>query len=527
MSDIKKYKDTNTITSVSGQEFDDVDQGITTVISPSGAEIHINQNDMDIAMQYAYDDVSFQIDPAVEKKLVRKIDWAILPLIVLLTSCQQMDKTTNSYASIMGMRSDLSMTSQEYSWVGSIFYFGYMFFEYPANVMLQKFPVMKTMSAAVIFWGIILMCHASCQNTPPFLVCRFLLGIGESFINPACVLITSTWYKKEEQFTRSSIWFGLQGCGTLLGAGIAHGLYTYRTGEHDFASWRLLYIITGIITVVLGAISMIHLPDIPIKAWFLDETEKRYCVERIRGNQQGFGNKHLKKEQLVEAAKDPVTYICFLYGITYSIANASFTNFGSILLKGDFGFSTGEALLMNMPGGSIDIVVPPLVAYLNHKFMQDKRLYSCAIVNGIVAVGMCLFNFAPPKGARLAGYLSFYAATVVMAGMLSNVSSNVAGSTKKAAVSTIFLIGYCIGNIIGPQTFQGKEAPNYPTAKAILLAAFIVGTLCIISIIIIYKMRNNSRDKAREAMGDKYLVPENIEFADLTDKENPEFRYSL
>ena len=527
MTDMKKAIDTNTVTSISGGEYDDVDVGLTTVMSPSGKQIVIKANDVDMAMEFVKDHEHLEMDPEYEKKVLRKIDWWIIPLISALMSCQLMDKTTNSYASIMGLRTDLNMPSYQYSWVGSIFYFGYLVFEYPANVALQKLPLSKTVSSAVMIWGVILMCHAACHSAGPFLVCRFFLGVFEGVMNPAYILLTSQWWKKNEQFMRSCIWFGFQGFGTLVGAGIAHGLYTYRVGEHAFASWRLLYIITGIITIFLGALSYIHIPDIPIKAWFLNDLDKKYVVERIRGNQIGFGSKHYKKYQVVEAFLDPITYLFFVYGISYSIANASFTNFGSILLNNDFGFSTGDSLLMNMPGGGIDIVIPPVVAYLNYKLMKNRRLYSCAIVNAIVVVGMCLFNFTEHKGSRLTGYYSFYVATAVISGMISNISSNVAGHTKKTTVNTVFLIGYCVGNIVGPQTFKGSEAPHYPTAKAILLAAFVTGTLCIIAMICIYTFRNHQRDRKRAELGDKYVIPENLEFSDLTDKENPEFRYSL
>ncbi|OWB60656.1 hypothetical protein B5S31_g693 [[Candida] boidinii] len=505
----------------------DLDNVLSTVVSLDGREINITEKNADIAMQYALESKDIELDPAFEKKLVRKIDWYIMPIIVALMSCQLMDKTTNSYASIMGLRTDLNMTGEVYSWVGSSFYFGYLFFEYPANLLLQKLPLSKTLSSAIIIWGIILMCHAACHSSAPFLVCRVLLGIFEGFMNPAYIMFTSQWWRKSEQFMRTCIWFGFQGFGTLLGAGIAYGLAVNRTGEYSFASWRLLYIITGIITIFLGIISMIHIPDVPVKAWFLNDLEKKYCVERVRDNQQGFGSKKFKKSQVIEAFKDPVTFIFFIYGLSYAIPNGGFTNFGSILLHQDFGFSSTKSLLMNMPGGGIDIVIPLAVAYINYKAFNNRRLISCFIINVIVIIGMCLLNFTHHKGSRLTGYYTFYMATATMAGMTSCVSSNIAGRTKKNVVSTIFLIGYCTGNIIGPQTFRSNQAPDYAGAKAAMLVSFIVGSICIASLFTLYTLRNRKRDQKRAELGESYVVPENVAFADLTDFENPEFRYSL
>lgn len=498
---------------------------LTTVLSLEGELIEINEKDADQAFQYALDTINLELDPDVERKLIRKIDWMILPIVVALMSCQLMDKTTNSYASIMGLQTDLKMTGQVYSWVGSSFYFGYLVFEFPANLLLQRFPLSKTLGIAVIIWGIILMCHAACFSSAPFLLCRVLLGVFEGFMNPAYILLTSQWYKKSEQFMRSCIWFGFQGFGTILGAGIAYALAKYD--NYALASWRLLYIITGSITIFLGILSIVHIPDIPVKAWFLNETEKKYCVERIRGNQQGFGNQHFKKSQLIEAFTDFRTLLFFIYGMSYAIPNGGFTNFGSILLKGDFGFSTYEALLMNMPGGGIDIVIPFLVAWLSLKFFKGDRLLICFIVNTLVIVGMCLLNFTSHKGSKLAGYLTFYAATAVVSGMVSCISSNTAGHTKKVTVNTLFLVGYCVGNIIGPQSFRANQAPNYAGAKIAMLVSFCAGDVCIALMYWLNKRDNRIRDAKREALGSEYTPAENVEFSDLTDKENPEFRYSL
>ncbi len=51
--------------------------------------------------------------------------------------------------------------------------------------------------------------------------------------------------------------------------------------------------------------------------------------------------------------------LSFTWFFTYALANGGYNNFGSILLHQDFGFGTGQSMLMNMPGGGIDVVFPP------------------------------------------------------------------------------------------------------------------------------------------------------------------------
>jgi hypothetical protein len=54
-----------------------------------------------------------------------------------------LDKQALSYTAIMGLRTDLNLKGSEYGWSGSIFYFGYLFFSYPASILMVKFPLGK------------------------------------------------------------------------------------------------------------------------------------------------------------------------------------------------------------------------------------------------------------------------------------------------------------------------------------------------------------------------------------------------
>ncbi|ODV97468.1 hypothetical protein PACTADRAFT_84619 [Pachysolen tannophilus NRRL Y-2460] len=479
----------------------------------------------DLAYKYAVEDPEIEIDEEFERKLVRKIDCYIMPIMSILMSIQLMDKSTNSYASIMGLQTDLNMSSSEYSWVASSFYLGFLIFEFPANMALQRFPLSKTLAAAILAWGVVICCHGACHSAASFLACRTLLGIFESFMTPAYILLTSQWYKKSEQYVRCGVWLGFEGFGTMLGSGIAYGLYKHG-GSNAIASWRLLYIITGVITIFFAVVSYLHIPDVPVKAWFLNEKEKVYVVERIRINNQGFGNHYFKMYQFKEALMDPNTYLFLFYMIGYGIPNGGIGNFGSILLKDNFGFSTGNALLMNMVGSGIDIVFPLLFAFIQQKFVPS-RLAMCLFINSCMFTGLCLLAFSSPKGAQMVGYYLSYFSTASYATMASCISTNVAGYTKKITLNSVFLIGFCAGNMIGPQTFLGSESEdNYPTAKKVMVSTF---TLCLIApslMLTIISLRNKKKAKKIAELGDSYQKIPNSEFADLTDMENLEFKYS-
>lgn len=506
---------------------------VTTVLSIGDKELH--ENDLDRAFQYLDDIEGFEMDPKLEDALEKKIDWYLLPVIGLLMSVQLFDKTIPSYSSITGLLEDIPGFSvgNTYSFVGTSFYLGLFSFQFIADRLLVKFPISKTLGVIVIIWSIVLACHAACNSVAGFLTCRVLLGMTEGAMTPAYMIITTMWYKRDssgalskfrvnQAFLRTCIWFGAQGFGTVLGASMAYGIYI-RQDSYSLAAWRLLYIIAGVITFVLGLLTMFHIPDVPVKAWFLNETEKKYVVARSRQNQQGFGNGKFKKHQFIEAIKDIRTYILLIYVFSYSLPNGGFQNFGSILYHQDLGFDTGTSLLMSIPGGAIDIVSPLLAIALS--FITSSSLLISAMVNCLGIVGMCLLAFTSNPGSQLFGIYTFYLATVSISCFYSYIGNNIAGSTKRITVHAIAIIGYCAGNASSPQTFRAKDAPSYTPAKVSMIVGFVVGTICFLVLYFLDDRENKRRDKLKE--DPDYVVPENFEFADLTDKENLEFRYAL
>lgn len=91
---------------------------------------------------------------------------------------------------------------------------------------MQRYPTGRYIMVNFLLWGITLACTAAATNFRTLAVARFFLGIFESCLNPGFVLITSSWWKREEQVSRTAVWYCANG---LFGApaaaifwGIAH-----------------------------------------------------------------------------------------------------------------------------------------------------------------------------------------------------------------------------------------------------------------------------------------------------------------
>ncbi|QLL32382.1 hypothetical protein HG536_0C05510 [Torulaspora globosa] len=513
----------------------EIENVLSTVLSPYGKEVVIKDADVDDAMKMAGEAKGLKITPEEDRKLVWKIDLCMFPLMCLLYAVQFMDKITTSSAAVMGLREDLKMHGNQYSWVGSAFYFGYLLFNLgPGQIIFQKTKRMALLLAVfVVIWGMVLALHAAPSvNYASFIFLRVLLGCAESIVTPCFTIITSQYWKKEEQFTRVSIWFGMNGLGSIILSAIAYGLYI-RQDSYAIKAWRLLFIITGVITIFLGFLIALWIPDDPSKARFLSKREKLMVVERIRSNQQGFGNHRIKKHQIVEALKDVRTWLYFLFTVSSNIPNGGITNFMAILLHSDFKYSTKQTFLMNMPTGAVEFVGCPLFGILaliaaNRRIPIWKYKLTWAIFSAILAlIASCMLGFANGNGkARLAGAYLWYISPVSFICVLSNISANSSGFTKKWTVSSINLVAYSAANLAGPQTFIASQYPDYHGAKVAMVVCYSCMIVILAALFFINWRENRRRDKiAAERGADGVAV--DTEFADLTDFENPNFRYTL
>lgn len=104
-----------------------------------------------------------------------------------------LDKTTLSYASVLGIQSPqgeggIGLVGKQYNWLGSMFYFGYLAWEWPTSRLLQQLPLAKYSAFNIIMWGTVLTCFAAVKNFSGAVAVRFFLGFFEAAVTPGFAL---------------------------------------------------------------------------------------------------------------------------------------------------------------------------------------------------------------------------------------------------------------------------------------------------------------------------------------------------
>lgn len=122
------------------------------------------------------------VTPEENRRLLRRIDLTILPILLAVYFLQGLDKATLSYASVFGLVKDAHLKGEDYSWLGSIVYVAQLVMQPIVAYFLVKLPTGKFAAAMVLCWGIVLSCMALATNFKGLLATRFFLGAFEASI---------------------------------------------------------------------------------------------------------------------------------------------------------------------------------------------------------------------------------------------------------------------------------------------------------------------------------------------------------
>ncbi|KAI1822478.1 MFS general substrate transporter [Xylaria intraflava] len=483
------------------------------------------------------------------KRIRRRTDMVILPIIVWVYFLQILDKTVLGNAATFGLIESTGLTGSQYSLLGSIAPIAQLAWQPFSSVLIVKVPHRILMSALLLGWGVACASLAACHNFPTLLAARFFLGLFEGGCLPLFSVITSQWYRRAEQPLRVAAWYGTNGTATIVASAVSYGLGHIISPVLE--SWQIIFLFVGLITIATVPFVYWKLDnDIP-SARFLSEDDKLKAVERLRANQTGTGSRDFKWKHILEMFLEPKTYLWIALSLFIN-AGASVTNtFGPLILNG-LGFDKYLTSLLNIPFGFVQWVIILLASWAAQRF-RLKSAVMVAFVLPVVAGLAVLYAIPRTPGHNaplLVGYylLAFLFGNIPV--MVAWIVANTAGTTKKSVIMSVYNGAASVGNIIGPIVFNSKDAPSYLPGLRVVLGFFVATAACAVlqaaNLGFLNKMQERRRvENGKPAkiidtsMADTYhdlvaadesagesRIGQNA-FADLTDRENDEFVYVL
>ncbi|KAK5702266.1 hypothetical protein LTR17_022447 [Elasticomyces elasticus] len=475
--------------------------------------------DIDIAAQIIAENADSMGDEPwtaeEDKKLMRRVDWRLVPILFVCAALSGLDKTAISSAALYGLREDLGLTGQQYSWLGSAPFFGGLAFMGPSAYCLQRFPAIAYFSFNILMWGVTACAMAGCKSFGAFFACRFLLGGFEALLIPAVTLIISQWYKPNEQPKRMAIILNVI-------APILNGFIAWLVSYHEgsFAGWKIIFLSLGVFTMLWSAVTFWFLPNNPLDTPWLSSRQKFMIIQRKAGDNTGVESNTFKWEQVVEALLDVKTWLIWFAIMALQVPNGGLTTFNTLIIKG-LGFSSLQTSLLAMPPGAMSTLSGIALSYLAATTRRYRTpMIAVSILLPLLGAILCYSLPRTNLAGQLIGLYILYTYWAPYVTLVSVYQANIAGHSKKLFLYAWFFIAWATGNIIGPQTFRADQAPAYTGGTVAMIVCYAVAIVCILTYGAICHFSNQRRQpEIRELSGED-------DWMDRTDKENRAFVYT-
>ncbi|KAF9883929.1 hypothetical protein FE257_002672 [Aspergillus nanangensis] len=474
-------------------------------------------NDVDFDEEYTY---------AEQRKIIHRIDRRLVTITGLAYCVSLMDRTNLSMAAIAGMTKELELeTGTRYSLIVLMFFVPYVIFQPPMTIITRKLGPTIFLGAIVISWGVILIGMGFTQNWQQMLACRVLLGLleaGNSIhldyhdlstnppqgISPA--VYTSCLVGTRDK--RFSVFY-LIGCVASALAGIlAFGLMQMH-GLHGLGGWRWIFIMEGVITGVIGILTILFLVDFPDRAhksWlFLTEKESKFIVRRInRDRSDGDEEPFSLKKFLAPSLDLKIWGFAMIFfsttTVTYAIAY-----FLPIILQAGMGFSVGAAQCLVAPPFGFAGIVMYAGAWVGDKYRVRGLI---VIFNALLCIiGVPIMGFAKGNAARYVGvFFAVAGANANIPSVMAYQANNVRGQWTRA-LSSATLVGFGgIGGIVSSLVFRAEDAPNYTPGMYTAIACNLLILLIVGAMSAWFKHCNKLADQGRKVI-----------------EGSPDFRYTI
>jgi len=368
----------------------------------------------------------------------------------------------------------------------------------------------------VIGWGLCSTLMATGFNFSGLIVARLCLGIFEACFGPGIPVYLSYFYTKHEMGLRMAYWFGFAAVAGAFGGLIAFGVQHIHS---SVSSWRILFIIEGSPTVILGILTMFILPDRPETTGFFNEREREIAMDRRNRGISGDVGFTVNKKHVVAAFKDWRIYVA---GVIYFGANAALASISAFLptIIKTFGHTSAVAQLLTVPPYAVSAIVLLLASWTSDR-LQSRGLF----VSGAATVGavgyLLLLVVTHNNQVKYFAVFCITSGTYTIIGLvISWFSHNLGSETKRATGTPLYMaIGQC-GSVLGSHLYPAKEGPHYVKGNAVIMGLEFLGAVCAIILTISYRWDNRRRDELYGASESE----KRVDTSDLADKA-PEFRY--
>lgn len=325
---------------------------------------------------------SARVSAAASRGLRRRW-WYLLPTVFITYSLAYLDRVNYGLGAAAGLASTLHITGEQNSLLGALFFLGYFSFQVPGTMLVGKRSPVRLIFVALSVWGVLAALTGVIRVFWILALDRFLLGVAESCIFPAMLLLLTRWFTKKER-SRANTLLIVANPVTVLWMSVITGYLMEAFG------WQRTFIYEGIPAVLWAVVWLGVVRDSPAEAKWMTPEATALLQTRLDAEQLAFAPEEAIKAALMrgDVVLLSVVYFC------WSLGMYGFVLWLPTIVRRGAALSMGATGLLSAIPYLAAIFLMLFAAHRSDKSLRRKiMVWPFLLIAGIAF--WCSFLFAP------------------------------------------------------------------------------------------------------------------------------------
>ena len=251
---------------------------------------------------------------------MRKVTLRLIPFLMLLYVCNLLDRGNVGFTKST-MQDDLAMTDAAYGFGAGLFYFGYLVFEVPSNLILRRTGARVWIARIMVTWGLVSGATMLVTGFWSFLTVRILLGVAEAGFFPGIIYYLTYWFPTRERTRAVAGFMAANAVGGIITNPLSGAIMQNFKEVGGLHGWQWVFLLESIPSVILGVCVLYYLTDRPAQARWLADDERAWLAEQMSHEEKLREERH--GTDFRRALIDPrVWYLILVYFMVAFSSNA-------------------------------------------------------------------------------------------------------------------------------------------------------------------------------------------------------------
>jgi sugar phosphate permease len=320
--------------------------------------------------------VEESVEPRIQSEM-RKRWFRILPAVFVTYSLAYLDRANYGFGAAAGLATTLNITKSRSALLGAIFFLGYFLFQIPGASYARKKSARHLVFFALVSWGILASLTGIIRNFWLLVVDRFFLGVAESFILPAMLILLMGWFTRPER-SRANTFLILGNPVTVLWMSAVTGYLIAAIG------WQRTFVVEGLPSVIWAFAWLLLIRDKPQEVpWMCAES----CAHLDRQHQQEQAQLPAVPKLRVVFEHPSVIWLCIQY-FFWSAGVYGFVLWLPVMVKNGAARGIGvTGLLSAAPYIGAVLLMLVVSHYSDHSFQRKRFIWPFLLVSGVAMLG--------------------------------------------------------------------------------------------------------------------------------------------